>query len=100
MLLQYILICILVRSNYRYDPLTEIEIEWRNKLENRMRFKGYLKKDGYLIRVSSNAAGAYQIEYSNDNLKTKEVKVYKSRYEFLKAMETRFSPEELKELLS
>jgi len=32
-----------------------------------MRFKGYLKKDGYLIRVSSNDAGAYQIEYSNDN---------------------------------
>ena len=65
-----------------------------------MRFKGYLKKDGYLIRVSSNDAGAYQIEYSDDNLKTKEAKVYNSRYEFLRAMESRFLPEELKELLS
>jgi hypothetical protein len=63
-----------------------------------MRFKGYLKKDGYLIRVSSNAAGAYQIEYSNDNLKSKTVKVYPSRYEFLKAFESRFLPSELKEV--
>jgi len=65
------------------------------KLNTRMRFKGYLKKDGYLIRVSSNDAGAFQIEYSNDDLKTKEVKIYKSRYEFLRAMESRFLPEEL-----
>jgi len=64
-----------------------------------MRFKGYLKKDGYLIRVSSNAAGAYQIEYSKDNLKTKEVKVYRSRYEFLSAFQTRFLPEELNQVL-
>lgn len=65
-----------------------------------MRFKGYLKKGAYLIRVSSNDAGAYQIEYSKDNLKTKQVKLYRGRYEFLKAFESRFLPEELKEVLS
>jgi len=65
-----------------------------------MRFKGYLKKDDWLIRVPSNAAGAFQIEYSQDNLMTKEVKVFNSRYEFLKAMESRFAPDKLKELLS
>ena len=70
------------------------------KIKYNMRFKGYLKKDGYLIRVSTNEAGAYQIEYSNDNLKSKEVKLYPSRYEFLKTMESRFLPSELKELLS
>jgi len=58
------------------------------------------EKNGHLIRVSSNEAGAYMIEYSNDGLKTKEVKVYNSRYEFLRAMESRFLPGELKELLS
>jgi len=65
-----------------------------------MRFKGYLQKDGYLIRVSSAESGAYQIEYSNDNLKTKQVKLYKGRFEFLKAFENRFLPEELSQVLS
>jgi len=41
----------------------------------------------------------YQLEYSNDGFRTKEVKVYGSRYAFLKVMEFRFAPEELKELL-
>jgi len=55
------------KYRYYHDPLNDVVSNWRNKLENRMTFKGYLKKDGYLIRVSSNDAGAYQIEYSNDN---------------------------------
>lgn len=66
-----------------------------------MRFRGYLKKGEYLIRVSSSEAGQYQIEYSNDSFaRHKLVKVYQSRYQFLKAMEDRFSPEELKEVLA
>lgn len=83
-----------------YDPCEDIVHNWRNKIEKRMKFKGYLKKDKWLIRVSSNAAGAFQIEYSQDNLMTKTVKVYKSRYHFLKAMESKFAPDELSPFLT
>jgi len=62
-------------------------------------FRGNLKKNGYEIRVFKEDNGGYQIEYSNDGFTTKTVKVYGSRYAFLKAMELRFAPEELKELL-
>jgi len=63
-----------------------------------MTFKGYLEKNGYLIRVW-HEDGRYEVEYSNDGFETKQVKVYGSRYAFLKAMELRFAPEELKDLL-
>jgi len=63
-------------------------------------FKGNLEKNGYEIRVFKEKNGGYQLEYSNDGFKTKQVKVYGSRYAFLKAMESRFLPEELRELLS
>lgn len=64
-----------------------------------MTFKGYLKKDGYLIRVSSNKKGQYQIEYTDDGfVRHKVVKIFQSRYTFLQAMESRFAPEVLKEL--
>lgn len=83
-----------------HDPLESIVQTWRNKLNERMTFKGYLKKDGYLIRVSTNKAGTYQVEYSNDGfVRDKQVKVYNSRYAFLKAMESRFAPEELRTFL-
>jgi len=65
-----------------------------------MTFKDYLEKNGYLIRVSNDVTGSYEIEYSNDGFETKTVKVYGSRYAFLKDMELRFAPEELKDLLS
>ena len=61
-------------------------------------FKGNLEKNGYEIRVFKENQG-YQIEYSNDEFRTKQVKFYGSRYAFLKAMELRFAPEELKEVL-
>jgi len=64
-----------------------------------MTFKGYLEKNGYLIRVWHHV-GRYEMEYSNDGLTIKTVKVYGSRYAFLKAMELRFAPDELKDLLS
>jgi len=63
-------------------------------------FKGNLEKSGYEIRVFKEDNGGYQLEYSNDGFRTKQVKVYGSRYAFLKAMECRFLPEELRELLS
>jgi len=63
-------------------------------------FKGNLEKNGYEIRVWLEENGGYQLEYSNDGFETKKVKVYGSRYAFLKAMELRFAPEELKDLLS
>jgi len=53
----------------------------------------FLKKNGYLIPVSTNKAGDYMIEYSNDNLKTNQVKVYTIHYKFLEAFESRFSPD-------
>jgi len=64
-----------------------------------MTFKGYLEKNGYLIRVSNDDTGSYEIEYSNDGFEAKQVKVYGSRYAFLKAMELRFSPKKLNEVL-
>ena len=64
-----------------------------------MTFKGYLKKNGYLIRVWHHE-GRYKMQYSNDEFTTKTVKVYGSRYAFLNAMELRFAPYELKDLLS
>jgi len=63
-------------------------------------FKGNLEKNGYEIRVFKEDNGGYQLEYSNDGFRTKEVKIYGSRYAFLKAMELRFAPDELKDLLS
>jgi len=63
-----------------------------------MTFKGYLEKNGYLIRVW-HEDGRYEVEYSNDGFETKQVKVYGSRYKFLEAFESRFSPEELKPFL-
>jgi len=39
------------------------------------------------------------MEYSNDEFRTKQVKVYGIRYAFLKAIELRFAPEELKDML-
>jgi len=62
-------------------------------------FKGNLEKNGYEIRVFKEENGGYQLEYSNDGFRTKEVKVYGSRYKFLEAFESRFSPEELKPFL-
>jgi len=64
-----------------------------------MTFKGYLEKNGYIIRVWHND-GCYEMEYSDDGFRTKQVKVYGSRYAFLEAMELRFVPDELKHLLS
>jgi len=64
-----------------------------------MTFKGYLEKNGYFIRVWHHD-GRYKMEYSNDGFTTKTVKVYGNRYAYLKAMELRFAPEELKDLLS
>jgi len=61
-------------------------------------FKGNLEKNGDVIRVFKEDQG-YQIEYSNDGFRTKQVKVYGSRYAFLKAMQLRLAPEELKDLL-
>jgi len=61
-------------------------------------FKGNLEKNGYEIRVFKEDQG-YQIEYSNDGFRTKQVKVYGSRYAFLKVMELRFAPDELEDLL-
>jgi len=63
-------------------------------------FKANLEKSGYEIRVFKEDNGGYQLEYSNDGFRSKEVKVYVSRYAFLKDMELRFGPGELKELLS
>lgn len=89
---------IVLSQMYSYSILKYYsELDKQNRKS--MRFKGYLKKSGYLIRVSTSVDGAYQIEYSTDNLKTKTVKVYSSRYEFLKALESRFLPSELKEVL-
>jgi len=59
-----------------------------------------LEKNGYEIRVWKEENGGYQLEYSNDGFRTKQVKFYGSRYAFLKAMELRFAPDELKDLLS
>jgi len=59
-----------------------------------------LEKSGYEIRVFKEDSGGYQIEYSNDGFRTKEVRVHGSRYAFLKAMELRFAPDELKDLLT
>ena len=63
-----------------------------------MTLKGYLEKNGYLIRVWHHN-GRCEMEYSNDGFETKTVKVYGSRYAFLKAMELRFAPDELKEII-
>ena len=40
-----------------------------------MTFKGYLEKNGYLIRVW-HEDGRYEVEYSNDGFETKKVKGY------------------------
>jgi len=64
-----------------------------------MKFKGYLEKNGYLIRIW-HEDGRYEVEYLNNGFETKQVKVYGSSYAFLKAMESRFLPEELKIFLS
>jgi len=63
------------------------------------KFKGNLEKNGYEIRDFKEDQG-YKLEYSNDGFRTKQVKIYGSRYAFLKAMELKFAPEELKDLLS
>jgi|GEM_PF-1581042 len=63
-------------------------------------FKGNWEKNGYEIRVFKEDNGGYQLEYSNDGFKTKQVKVYGSRYAFLKAMMLRFALYDLKDLLS
>jgi len=80
MLIQYMEAFLFTTPKYRsiYDPFKNIVPEWRSKLKNRMRFKGYLKKNGYFIRVSSNEAGLIRLNYSKDNLNTKQVKVYAS----------------------
>jgi len=62
-------------------------------------FKGNLEKNGYKIKVFKEENGGYQLEYSNNGFRSKQVKVYGSRNAFLKAMELRFAPEELKDLL-
>jgi len=62
--------------------------------------KGNLEKNGYQIRVWHEDNIGYQLEYTNDGFMSKQVKVYGSQYVFLKAMELRFAPEELKDLLS
>jgi len=63
MLIKYMVVFLFTSPKYRYyhDPLNDVVENWRTKLNERMRFKGYLKKDGYLIRVSSNDAVAYQV---------------------------------------
>jgi len=62
-------------------------------------FKGNLEKNGYKIKVFKEENGGYQLEYSNNGFRSKQVQVYGSRNAFLKAMELRFAPEELKDLL-
>jgi len=63
-------------------------------------FRGVLEKNGYVIRIWHEDNGAYLMEYSNDGFETKAVKVYGSRCAFLKAMEHRFAPDELKNYVS
>jgi len=59
-----------------------------------------LEKSGYEIRVFKEDSGGYQLGYSNDGFRTKEVNFYGSWYAFLTAMELRFAQDELKDLLT
>ena len=64
-----------------------------------MKFVGYLKKNGFTIRVNSEVDGTYVLEWTTNAFVNKERRTISSKEKLLEILNKRFGENELVEIL-